>query len=373
MSAERETRGNAGAPETAARYSMPPEWWPHRATWLAWPHRTDDWPGKFEPIPWVMVEIVRVLQKSEPVHLLVQDAATEAQARHLLQRSGVSGHGLTFHRVPTDRAWTRDYGPTFVFCGETLTALKWQFTGWARYADYCLDESAGVEIAARSGCPTVYPTYRGRRVVLEGGGIDVNGLGDLLTTEEWLLSAEQVRNPGLTRADYEALFRTYLGVRQVHWLRHGLPGDDTHGHVDDLARFVGPHTVVACYEQDRQAPQHDLLAENLDILRSRSNVAGQPLEVVLLPLPERRVFDEYVLPASYANFYIANKAVLVPTYNCPQDRLALETLAQLFGDRTVVGIYCGDLILGLGAIHCLTQQQPAASHGRVALPSAAPA
>jgi agmatine deiminase len=341
---------------------MPAEWEPHEATWIAWPHHRDDWPGKFEAIPWVYAEIVRHLHQSEEVRILVNGPAGERRARAVLEKLPLDWVRIVFYRVPTDRVWTRDFGP-YVVLGEDgrRCQLNWQFNGWAKYPNHERDNNVSIRVAKHllRPCDWVNPSHNGHRVVLEGGSIDVNGAGLLLTTEECLLSDVQQRNPSFTRADYEAVFAEYLGVRKVLWLNRGIAGDDTHGHVDDLARFVGPCTVVTAVEDDPSDGNYAPLRENLERLRGMTDLDGRPLEVVPLPMPRAVVFDGQRLPASYANFYIANDRVLVPTFNDPADRRALGVLAELFPDRKVVGIHAVDLVWGLGTLHCLTQQQPA--------------
>jgi agmatine deiminase len=351
----------------ALGYRMPAEWEPHEATWIAWPHRHADWPGKFGPIPWVYGEIVRHLYRDETVRILVNDTAAEARALGQLRRAGVDVTRVEFFTIPTDRVWTRDYGPYFVRdAAGTVAATDWGFNGWAKYDDWRTDAAAADHIVSQLGMPSWRPEINGRRVILEGGSIDVNGGGLLLTTEECLLSPVQERNPGLTRQDYERLFADYLGVRKVLWLGRGIAGDDTHGHVDDLARFVGPRTLVTVLEDDTADENYEPLRENLDRLRAMTDVGGQSLEVVTLPMPAPLYFRGQRLPASYANFYIANGRVLVPTFNDPADRRALGTLAELFPGREVVGIHAVDLVWGLGTLHCLSQQQPAGKAAGVA-------
>jgi agmatine deiminase len=340
-------------------YRLPAEWEPHAATWLAWPHRQEDWPGKYAPVPWVFVEIIRQLVASEPVRLLVASERLEERAVALLVRSGVSLSQIEFWRIATDRCWLRDSGPLFLTGPRGRALLDWQFRGWNRYRNWQRDNAVPARINHRLRLPAWQPCWHGRRIVLEGGSLDVNGQGCLLTTEDCLLSPQQCRNPGLGREDYERLFHDYLGVQKVLWLGQGLVGDDTHGHIDELARFVGPRTVVAVLTQDRHDPNYAPLQDNWQRLQRMTDQDGRPLEVLPLPLPRPRFFNGQRLPASYANFYIANRCVLVPTFNDPADRQALNLLAQVFPDREVVGIYAGDLVWGLGALHCLTQQEPA--------------
>ena len=334
-------------------YRMPAEWEPHAATWLAWPQRRSDWPGKFSAIRWVYAEIVRLLSASELVAIVVQDAAHRAEASRCLTAAGADLTHVEFHECPTDRGWVRDSGPIFVHdnAGRKV-ALDFHFNAWAKYPDWHADDRLPEFVAAARSLPRVQPGLNGRRAVLEGGSIDTNGMGIVLTTEECLLSEVQQRNPGFDRADYETLFATYLGASRTVWLNQGVAGDDTHGHVDDLARFVNPTTVVVASETDSTDANYGPLCENAERL------AGSGLTVVLLPMPQPVVFRGQRLPASYANFLIANAVVLVPTFNDPADRVALGTLAELFPGRRVVGVHSIDLVWGLGTIHCLTQQEP---------------
>jgi agmatine deiminase len=342
-------------------FRMPAEWEPHEATWLGWPHELTDWPGKFAPIPWAFAEIVRHLSKVERVYLLVEDGAAESRVRTMLKRSGANLDAVDFFRIPTDRGWMRDSGPICARneAGE-IAYNHFAFNGWAKYANHKKDAVAVTKVNQKLKCRAWQPVYKGRRVVLEGGSIDVNGRGTLLTTEECLLSKVQGRNPGFRKEDYAEVFREYFGVTNVLWLRNGIAGDDTHGHVDDLTRFVNSSTVVTIVEKDARDTNYAALEENLSLLKTMSDQDGLPLRVETLPMPAPVYFDGQRLPASYANFYIANKIVLVPTFNDSNDRVALNTLASLFPDREVVGIACRDLVLGLGTLHCMTQQQPAA-------------
>lgn len=350
---------------------MPAEWEPHEATWLAWPHERTDWPGKFAPIPWAFAEIVRHLARVERVLLIVEDGAAEADAKRILRKSGAELAALEFLRISTDRGWMRDSGPIAVSNDATdRVLLNFAFNGWAKYSDHkkdarvveravrLLERAKPAKVPRFGPAQLVLPEHQRRRVVLEGGSIDVNGCGSLLTTEECLLSSVQERNPGFTKADYEEIFRRYLGVTNVLWLRKGIAGDDTHGHVDDLARFVDPRTVVTVVEDDPAGQSYGPLQENLALLRDMRDQNGRGLRIETLPMPKPVWFDGQRLPASYANFYIANKVVLVPTFNDAADRVALDTLAPLFSGREIVPIYCRDLVLGLGTIHCMTQQLP---------------
>ena len=346
-------------------YRMPAEWERHEATWIAWPHNRDDWPGKFQPIPWIYADIVRHLVRGEQVRIIVNDVAHQRSAERTLKRAHVPLDRVEFFRWKTDRVWTRDSGPIFVTRDKNpkLGITHWQFNGWAKYPNYKKDEKLPALIAQKfqieSWQPELAINGTPKRVVLEGGSIDVNGRGTMLTTEECLLSHVQQRNPDATRDQLEKLFADYLGVTNTIWLGRGLAGDDTHGHVDDISRFVSPDIVVTAVEKNSADPNHEPLQENLQRLRDATDQDGKRLNVVELPLPSPVWFRGQRLPASYANFYIANSAVLVPTFNDANDRVALGALGELFPDRDVVGIYSGDFIWGLGAIHCATQQQPA--------------
>jgi agmatine deiminase len=345
-------------------FRMPAEWELHQATWLAWPHNPEDWPGKFQPIPWVYAEIVRLLSAHEQVHILVESAKAQQRAEGILARAGARLDRVTFHIWPTNRGWTRDSGPIFVRNTEGRVGLTdWRFNAWAKYSDWQLDDQVPGRVAELLGVPEWQPTIEledgtRRRVVLEGGSIDTNGQGVLLTTEECLLSEVQQRNPGVSRAQLEQVFHDFLGIDQVIWLGRGISGDDTHGHVDDIARFVGPTTIVTAVEPNGTDPNYEPLKENLSRLKAARTLDGKQFDLVELPLPRPVVFNGQRLPASYANFYIANGLVLVPTFHDPNDRVALNILAAVFPDREVIGIHSVDLVWGLGTLHCMTQQQP---------------
>ncbi len=341
-------------------FRMPAEWERHEATWLGWPHELTDWPGKFAPIPWAFAEIVRHLSKVERVYLLVENRGSESRVRTILKKSGANLDAVDFFCVPTDRGWMRDSGPICVRNEAGEVAFNhFVFNGWAKYSNHTKDAVAVTKVNQKLKRRVFLPEYKDRRVVLEGGSIDVNGRGTLLTTEECLLSKLQERNPGFVKEDYAEVFRGYFGVTKVLWLKNGIAGDDTHGHVDDLTRFVNPSTVVTIVEDDPKDANYAPLQENLALLKTMTDQDGKQLRVETLPMPAPIYFDGQRLPASYANFYIANKIVIVPTFNDPNDRIALNTLAGLFPDREVVGIACRDLVLGLGTLHCMTQQQPA--------------
>ena len=354
----------------APDYRMPAEWEPHAATWIAWPHNPEDWPGKFRPIAWVYAEIVRQLSRVEDVHILVNNATAERSATSVLRRGGANLARIHFHQWQTDRVWLRDSGPIFVRKPEgQLAVTNWKFNAWAKYDNWKRDDQVPHQVAKHYGLQEIKPQIedaagRPHRLVLEGGSIDVSGAGILLTTEECLLSEVQQRNPGLgdeevTRAALEQAFAEYLGIEKTVWLHRGCAGDDTHGHVDDIARFVKPNTILTCVEPNTSDENHLPLAENLERLRAARNLKGKPFEIRELPMPSPVLFQGQRLPASYANFYIANGLVLVPTFNDANDRHALNTIADCFPDREVVGIHAVDLVWGLGTLHCLSQQEPA--------------
>ena len=343
---------------------MPAEWEPHRATWIAWPHHEPDWPEKFAPIPWVYAEIARAIALHEPVEILCQSETVVESARMMLTAHGARLDRIRLHVVPTDRVWLRDSAPIAVQdASRNVVLLDWKFNAWAKYDNWTLDDRAGEAIASLTGLPREEPrTEDGERIVLEGGGIDVNGDGLLLVTEEWLLSDTQVRNPGWSRADYEQVFAKWLGIDRTIWLGEGCVGDDTHGHIDDVARFVAADTIVLAVEPDPADENHARSIDNLHRLERAVQAPGvAALRIVTLPFPRAVTMNGERLPASYANFYIANGVVLVPTFNDPNDRVALNTFANLLPSHRVVGIHAVDLVWGLGTLHCLTQQEPAAT------------
>ena len=340
-------------------FRMPAEWEEHNATWLAWPHEATDWPGKFGTIPWVYGEIVRHLSRVERVRILVQNADAEQKATRVLRKCNAQLEAVEFFHLPTDRSWTRDFCPTFVRDRNGHQGIvDWHFNGWAKYDNWAQDDAVPLAVSGQLALRRWTPVWRGKRVVLEGGSIDVNGAGSILTTEECLLSAVQARNPLLSRQDIEQVFRAYLGTPNTLWLRNGIAGDDTHGHIDDLARFTDERTVVVASEPDPTEANYEPLRENLALLREMKDQDGNAFRARTLPMPEPIFFAGQRLPASYANFYIANRLVLVPTFNDPNDRIALNTLAELFPKKQIVGIAATDLVLGLGTLHCMTQQQP---------------
>jgi agmatine deiminase len=311
----------------------------------------------------VYTEIIRNLARHEHVDLIVNGAESERRARAVLDKADALSDNVRFHLWRTDRVWTRDSGCIFLKRtaeGEAndLLALDFEFNAWAKYQNYKFDAKLGARMAKAAGARALQPFSGDHLVVLEGGSIDVNGCGTLLTTEECLLSTTQQRNPPMDRMAYEQMFADYFGVQSVIWLGEGIAGDDTHGHVDDITRFVGPDKVVTMIEPNAQDENYATLQENLGRLKAARTPDGHKLEIVEIPVPRPVIFEGRRLPASYANFYIANGTVLVPVFNDPNDRIALNTLAELFPSGEIIPIYCGDLIWGFGALHCMTQQQP---------------
>lgn len=361
-------------------YRMPAEWEPHAATWLAFPHEASDWPGKFEVVPWVFAEIAKKLAEGERVRLIVRDAAMKKRAKAVFEQTGVDLAQVDFLLAPTDRSWTRDFVPSFVVASrkripkraralgeraaDGVAAVKWRFNGWARYPNHKRDEAAGAQVKDWLGVPAFMPVAvaspkkKAERLVLEGGAIDVDGEGTLLTTEECLLNGKQARNPALGKAGVERALSDNLAIDRVLWLERGIAGDDTGGHIDDFARFAGAGRIVLCEERRSRDPNHRILESARERLEGARDARGRKIQVIRLPMPDPLIFAGQRLPASYANFYVANAYVLVPTFNDPADRVALGILSELFAERRVVGVHAVDLVLGLGTIHCSTQQEP---------------
>jgi len=338
-------------------FRMPAEWAPHRGTWLSWPHKEASWPGKFDAVPGIFARMVTELARHEEVHINVSGPDMEAGVRALLAREGAAPDPVRFHHNPTNDAWCRDHGPIFVqreVDGQQEQAIvDWGYNAWGgKYPPYDLDDVVPTRIGRELGLPVFHPG-----IVMEGGSIDVNGRGTLLTTEACLLNPN--RNPELTRDRIEQFLRAYLGVEHILWLGDGIAGDDTDGHVDDLTRFVDPSTVVTVVEEDRTDENYEPLQENLQRLKEMTDQDGRPLRIELLPMPRPLYHEGQRLPASYANFYIANGLVLLPGYDAERDGEAQQTLQRLFPDRRIVVMDCTDLVWGLGAFHCVTQQWPA--------------
>jgi agmatine deiminase len=346
-------------------YFMPAEWERHEATWLGWPHNASDWPGKFEIIPWVYGEMLRKISAGEKIYLLVRNKADENFARMILERVGADSRKIIFVTHPTNRGWTRDTGPIFVKRkspgGKSETAIvHFHFNGWAKYNNWRKDARVPETAARILRKKLFHAECHGKPFVIEGGGMELNGKGTLISTEQCYLDPKvQVRNPGLGKREIEATLKSCLGVQNIFWLAKGPAGDDTHGHIDDICRFVNPKTLVLVREKNRRDENYAPLAENWERIRDLRLEDGARPEVIELPMPAPLYFDGLRLPASYANFYICNAAVIVPTFNDVNDRKALGILGELFRDRPVVGIHAVDLVWGFGSLHCLTQQQPA--------------
>lgn len=338
---------------------MPAEWEPHDSTLICWPHQKEDWPGKFVPIIWVYGEIVRKLSVFEKVRIIIQSSQMNEKVLYVLKKVNANLSNVEFIVQQTDRGWMRDSSPFFVYKNENREAVHFLFNGWAKYDNWKKDKLVPNVISKKINSPLSKILYNGRHVVLEGGAIDINGKGTLITTEECLLHPSvQVRNPGFTKKDYEQIFSEYLGIKNVIWLGNGIAGDDTHGHVDDLCRFVNETTLVICDENNPSDKNYSPLKENIERLQSATLENGSNPEVITLPMPSPLWFDGMQLPASYANFYIANDVVLVPTFNDPNDSTALGILSELFPERFVVGVHAVDLVWGLGTLHCLSHEIP---------------
>ncbi len=343
-------------------FSMPAEWEKHEATWLTWPHNVGDWPGKFGVIPWVYGEMARKIADGETLRLIVRHEKDKQMARHVLSLSGVNLRKVQFVVHPTNRGWTRDTGPIFVRRNtpRETAIVHFHFNGWAKYDDWQKDTRVP-ETAARVLRRKLFRAEcNGQSFTIEGGGIEVNGHGTLLTTEECYLHPKiQVRNPGLGKNEIERTLKSYLGVTNIFWLAKGPKSDDTHGHIDDICRFVNARTLVLVREKNPRDENYRPLAENWERISHLRLEDGSQPEIVELPMPSPLYFNGVRLPASYANFYISNAAVIVPTFNDPNDRVALGILGELFRDRPVLGIHAVDLVWGFGSLHCVTQQQPA--------------
>jgi agmatine deiminase len=332
-------------------YRWPAEWEPHAGTWLAWPHKPETWPGKFEPIPAVWQTLVRTLAEFEPVYVCAGGTAVMAQAREMV--GGIPN--VTLHDIATNDVWARDHGPMFLSnsAGHEPALIDWEYNAWGgKYPPFDLDNAVPQQVAALTGRRVYTPG-----IIMEGGAIDGNGAGTILTTEPCLLNPN--RNPTLSREQIEQYLIDYACARKILWIAGSVEGDDTDSHIDELARFVGPSTVLAALENDPKDVNYEPLQANFRLLQTLTDADGRPLEVIPLPMPRPLYFDDQRLPACYLNFYIANGVVIVPMFNDPADRIALNTLARLFPGRQIRGIEAIDLVWGLGAFHCITQQQPA--------------
>lgn len=344
-------------------HRIPAEWEEHEATWIGWPHNREDWPGKFAPVPWVYAEIVKKISLGEKVRIIVEDKVHEKKALDVLKSADTNLAGVEFFSLKTDRGWLRDSFPVFVKNKKEIAAVDFHFNGWAKYPDHKKDRKVPAFVSKIFNLQRKDAVHSNRNVVLEGGAIDANGSGTLMTTEECLTDDRtQARNPGFTRRDYEEVFENYLGISKVLWLGKGIAGDDTHGHVDDLCRFVGNDKIILVSEKNPRDENYKNLNENRERAQDFRLKDGTKVETVLLPMPSPVIFKNQRLPASYANFYISNFAVLVPTFNDPNDATAVGIIGELIGDRPAIGIHAVDLVWGLGTLHCLTHEQPVWGH-----------
>ena len=338
---------------------LPAEWENQQGILLCFPGSGDDWPGKYQTIQFAFIDFIKKIAETETVFLVVSSEKLKSKVVELLEAAHANLSKVTFIIQKTNRSWMRDSGPIIVKNNGEREALNFNFNGWAKYGNFRLDKQIPKRVSDFLGIPLTQVMHNGSPVILEGGAIDSNGKGTLLTSEECLLDQNiQVRNPGFSKEDYETLFHTYLGVTNTIWLNKGIAGDDTHGHIDDLCRFVNPKTIVTVVEEDKTDANYKHLQENLEILKAARLEDGTSPKIYTLPMPKRINYEDLRLPASYANFLILNNSVLVPTFNDPKDRIALNTLAELFPDREVIGLAALDLIWGLGTLHCLSQQIP---------------
>ncbi|MFA3784043.1 agmatine/peptidylarginine deiminase [Melioribacteraceae bacterium 4301-Me] len=340
-------------------FRLPAEWEPHKSTIICWPHQKEDWPRKFAPIQWVYCEIIKNITNGELVRIIVQSHSQRTKIVNYLTRAHIDLTNIEFIYAKTDRSWMRDISPIFVKSENETIALKFDFNGWAKYSNCKKDRNIPMVLSNALEIKMIEAKYKNKTIVLEGGAVDSNGCGTLITTEECLLDNDvQPRNPGFTKKDYEKILEKYLGIKNVIWLGKGIAGDDTHGHVDDLCRFVNKNTVVICSEKNPSDENYIPLKENLERLKEAKLEDGSKLNIIEIPMPRPIYFDNLRLPASYANFYITNNAVLVPTFNDPNDRIVLNIFKEMFNDREVIGIHSVDLVWGLGTIHCLSHEEP---------------
>lgn len=338
---------------------FPAEWEKQQGILLCFPHNGNDWPGKYEAVQWAFVEFIKKVASVEEVILLVANEKLRTKVIGMLEMAHVQLKNVSFIIHKTNRSWMRDSGPIIIKNGKERKAINFNFNGWAKYKNFKLDKHVPAKVADFLNIPLEQAVYNGKPFILEGGAIDVNGKGSLLTSEECLLHPTmQVRNAGCTKADYEAAFKHYLGITNVIWLGNGIEGDDTHGHIDDLARFVNDDTIITVVEQNKEDANYKPLQDNLKRLQTATLENGKQPKIITLPMPKRLDFDGIRIPASYANFLILNKSVVVPTFNDSNDRLALNILANCFPDREIIGIAATDFIWGFGTLHCLSQQIP---------------
>ena len=339
-------------------YRMPAEWEPQKSTWIAWPHNKKDWPGKFRNIPNVFAVITSALSKVQLVNILVNNKSDYGHVVATLKKFGTKLNNIRLINCKTDRSWTRDSLPIFLKVKNDKKIMsKWQFNAWAKYKNFKNDNAINLKISKNKEYKILNIIYKNKSVTLEGGSIDVNGNGLLLTTKECLLSKIQERNPGLGIKDYTTIFKKILGVRKIIWLEKGISGDDTHGHIDDVARFVSKNKVFLAVENNKKDKNFKNLKKNLDIL-NKTIIDKKKLKIIKIPMPSPKIIKGTRVPVTYLNFYIANKIVLVPVFNDAKDKIVINIFKKNFKSRKIIPINCSELIWGFGAIHCMTQQEP---------------
>ena len=340
-------------------YRMPAEWEKQKSTIVAWPHNKNDWPNKFFSIPHLFAEIISKISKYQKVNILIQRKRSIVEVANLLNKFNSKNRNINYLVCKTNRSWTRDSVPTIIkYKNKKKIFCNWKFNAWAKYKNFKQDEKICQNIKKYINYDIIKPVFKKKRIVLEGGSIDVNGDGLLLTSKECLLSNVQQRNPGLNRRDYEFIFNKYLGVKKVIWLNKGIVGDDTHGHIDDIARFVSKNRIFLAYENKKKDKNFKNLNENYNLLK-KFNFENVKFKITKIPMPKPIFIDKIRVPATYLNFYIANKIVLLPIFDDPNDKIVINIFRREFKNRKIIPINCRNLIWGFGAIHCLTQQEPA--------------
>tara|TARA_Y100000817_G_scaffold245743_1_gene197737 strand:+ start:869 stop:1921 length:1053 start_codon:yes stop_codon:yes gene_type:complete len=340
-------------------YRMPAEWEPQKSTWIAWPHNKEDWPGKFSEIPWVFSKIITTLSKVQTVNILIKNKSEKKNLLSLLKIFGAKFKNIKIIICKTDRAWTRDFLPIFLKDKKNRNILSnWGFNGWAKYKNFKNDNRAYLKVKRFKRIKVINPMHMKKRIILEGGSIDVNGNGLILTTKQCLLSKVQQRNKRFKIEDYNRIFNKFFGARKTIWLNKGIFGDDTHGHIDDIARFVSKNKIFIAKENNKKDKNYKNLSENIKIIRKFKKINKEKFKIIYLPMPKPKFVDRIRVPASYLNFYIANKIVLVPIFNDTNDRTAIKVFKKHFKNRKIVPINCSTLVWGLGTLHCMTQQEP---------------
>ena len=345
-------------------FRMPAEWEPQKSVWISWPHNKNDWPGMFEKIPNVVGKIIKYLANHQRIDLLVNTNKIMYEARKKLKRTGCKLSNIKFHKIKTDRLWLRDSGPIFLINKKTRKKimLNFKFTAWSKYKNFRNDNKINYQISKYLNIKSILPkkinSKKFEKVVMEGGAFDTNGSGSILLTKECLLSSKQERNKGFKKSDYESLFSKYLNTKNFIWLNKGIVGDDTHGHIDDIARFVSKTTIMIADENNKSDKNYKSLKENIKIVRKSYDENGKKFKIIKIPMPSPIFIQKTRVPASYLNFFISNKTVLVPIFNVKEDKKVLKIFRKFFTKRKVIAVDCSDLIWGFGAIHCMTQQEP---------------